>query len=84
MLSGEADPGQGTIIVPPHPPFRYVAAQLRARATVAKVAAHFGKSRGAIYRIAKAWVAGGEDAVERLRWGRGRPHKNLFLSKAQL
>ena len=79
MLQGQGDPVYGGTPHFDHPPFRFTAAYLRGRATMVKLARYFGLSRGAIYRIAKAWIAGGEEAVERLRWGRGGSHKNLFL-----
>ena len=54
------------------------------RATVTKTARLLGTSRGAIYKVAKAYTEGGEEAVKRLRWGGGRPIKNIFLSQAQM
>ena len=40
------------------------------RTTVTATAKIFGISRAAVYKIAKAFMGGGEAAVERLNWNR--------------
>ena len=54
------------------------------RATVAKTAELLGLSSYAVRRIAKAFEKGGAAEVEGLRWGRGRPTKNVFLEQHEI
>ena len=54
------------------------------RTTVTATAKIFGISRAAVYKIAKAFLRGGEAAVEELNWNRGRPIKILFFSQNEI
>ena len=53
-------------------------------ATVKKTAEMLGMTEHAVRRIAKAYEKGGQAEVDNLRWGRGRPVKNLFLKQSQI
>ena len=61
-------------------PFGTRALKRRQRASVAETARILGIPASAVNKIAKAFVAGGQAAVDRLRWGSGRPVKNLFFT----
>ena len=54
------------------------------RATYAKTAKLLGLTTRAVRRITKAYEKGGQEEVDKLRWGPGRPVKNLFLSEAEI
>ena len=63
---------------------RLTPALLRRRATLTRTAWLLGISVGAVSRIAKAFRTGGEAQVQALRWGRGRPLKNLFFTQVEI
>ena len=44
----------------------------------------FGISVNAVRRIAKAYLEGGEAAVQRLPWGKGRPTKTHFFLQSEI
>ena len=48
------------------------------------VAKRLGVSTVTVYRVSKAFLLGGEEAVQRLSWARGRPSKCMFLTQQQL
>ena len=54
------------------------------RATYAKTAKLLGLTPRAVQRITKAYEEEGQEGVDKLRWGRGRPVKNLFLDQYQI
>ena len=54
------------------------------RASVASTAKALGLTPYAVRKIMVAYEQGGEEEVSLLRWGAGRPAKNLFLSQEQL
>ena len=65
-------------------PWRDEEEMLPERATVKKTAKLLGLTPYAVRRIAKAYEKGGDAEVENLRWGRGRPVKNLFFSQQEI
>ena len=54
------------------------------RATYAKTAELLGLTPRAVRRITKAYEKEGQEGVDKLRWGKGRPVKNLFLDEYQM
>ena len=54
------------------------------RASVADVARRLETTPHAVGRFAKAYLSGGEEAVERLRWGGGRPIKTHGLTQMEI
>ena len=54
------------------------------RATVTDTAKLLGLTPYAVRRIAKAYEKGGQAEVDQLRWGAGRPVKDLFLNQSQI
>ena len=55
-----------------------------ARTTVTATAKILGISRAAVYKIARAYLKGGEAAVEALNFGRARAIKNAFFSQSEI
>ena len=60
--------------------YQKVASSIKRKTTVTSTAKLLGTTKNAIYRVAKAYLKGGEKEVERLRWGSGRPSKCMFLT----
>ena len=54
------------------------------RATATNTAKLMGISRMAVIKIAKAYFSGGEKAVQALRWGKGKPLQNCFLTQLEI
>ena len=55
-----------------------------ARTTVTATAKILGISRATVYKIARAYLKGGEAAVEALNFGRARAIKNTFFSHSEI
>ena len=56
----------------------------RNRASVAEVARRLGKDKGIIKKVAKAYIDGGDAAVEKVKLGKGRPLKLNGLTREQM